>query len=32
MKKTLQRRVWVEIDLDGLRANYRRIAAAVKPA
>ena len=32
LKKTLQRRVWVEIDLDGLRANYRRIAAAVKPA
>ena len=31
-KKTLQRRVWVEVDLDGLRANYRRIAAAVKPA
>ena len=32
MKKPLQRRVWVEIDLEGLRANYRRIAAAVKPA
>ena len=32
MKRPLQRRVWVEIDLDGLRANYRRIAAAVKPA
>ena len=32
MKKTIQRRVWVEIDLGGLRANYRRIAAAVKPA
>ena len=31
-KETLQRRVWVEIDLDGLRANYRRIAAAVRPA
>ena len=31
-KKPLQRRVWVEIDLEGLRANYRRIAAAVKPA
>ena len=31
-KRPLQRRVWVEIDLDGLRANYRRIAAAVKPA
>ena len=32
LKKPLQRRVWVEIDLDGLRANYRRIAVAVKPA
>ena len=32
MKKPLQRRVWVEVNLDGLRANYRRIAAAVKPA
>ena len=32
MSRRLQRRVWVEIDLDGLRANYRRIAAAVKPA
>ena len=32
MKRPLQRRVWVEIDLDGLRANYRRIAAAVRPA
>ncbi len=32
LKKPLQRRVWVEIDLGGLRANYRRIAAAVKPA
>ena len=32
MNGRLQRRVWVEIDLDGLRANYRRIAAAVKPA
>ena len=31
-KKTLHRRVWVEVDLDGLRANYSRIAAAVKPA
>ena len=31
-KETLQRRVWVEIDLDGLRANYRRIAAAVRSA
>lgn len=26
------KRVWVEIDLGGLRRNYRRIAAAVKPA
>ena len=32
MKKKIQRRVWVEINLDGLRANYRRIADAVKPA
>ena len=32
MKGKLQRRVWVEVSLDGLRANYRRIAAAVKPA
>ena len=31
-KARLQRRVWVEIDLDRLRANYRRIAAAVRPA
>ena len=30
--KHIQRRVWVEISIDGLRANYRRIAAAVKPA
>ena len=30
MKKKIQRRVWVEINLDGLRANYRRIADAVK--
>ena len=28
----LKRRVWVEVDLARLRANYRRIAAAVKPA
>lgn len=28
----LKRRVWVEIDLARLRANYRRIAAAVRPA
>ncbi len=27
----LKRRVWVEVDLAKLRANYRRIAAAVKP-
>jgi alanine racemase len=32
MKGKLQRRVWVEVNLDGLRANYRRIAAAVRPA
>ena len=32
MKKPIHRRVWVEIDLGGLRANYRRIAAAVRPA
>ena len=32
MKKKIQRRVWVEVNLDGLRANYRRIADAVKPA
>ena len=29
---TLQRRVWVEVDLAKLRRNYHRIAAAVKPA
>lgn len=28
----LKRRVWVEIDLAELAANYRKIAAAVKPA
>ena len=28
----LRRRVWVEVDLAKLRSNYRRIAAAVKPA
>ncbi|MGN0852501.1 MAG: alanine racemase [Kiritimatiellia bacterium] len=28
----LKRRVWVEIDLRTLKKNYRRIAAAVKPA
>ncbi len=28
----LSRRVWVEVDLGSLRANYRRIAEAVKPA
>lgn len=28
----LSRRVWVEVDLGRLRANYRRIAEAVKPA
>ena len=36
MKKTvrtndLKRRVWVEIDVSRLRANYAKIAAAVKP-
>ena len=30
-KLPLRRRVWVEVDLGGLRANYRRIAAAVRP-
>jgi len=29
---SLKRRVWVEIDLGKLKRNYRRIAAAVKPA
>ena len=28
----LKRRVWVEIDLDKLKSNYARIAAAVRPA
>ena len=32
MKRNLQRRVWVEVSIGDLRANYRRIAAAVKPA
>ena len=32
MKGSLQRRVWVEVDLGRLRENYRRIADAVKPA
>lgn len=32
MKGSLQRRVWVEVDLGRLRENYRRIAGAVKPA
>ncbi|MBO5940035.1 MAG: alanine racemase [Kiritimatiellae bacterium] len=32
MKKDLQRRVWVEVDLKALCANYRRIADAVSPA
>ena len=29
---SLRRRVWVEVDIGRLRANYRRIAAAVRPA
>ena len=28
----LKRRVWVEVDLGKLKSNYRRIAAAAKPA
>ena len=32
MKKKLQRRVWLEVDLGALRGNYRKIAAAVRPA
>ena len=28
----LKRRVWVEVDLGKLRSNYRKIAAAAKPA
>ena len=28
---TLKRRVWVEVDVDKLRENYAKIAAAVKP-
>ena len=28
----LKRRVWVEVDISRLRANYRRIASAVRPA
>lgn len=32
MNKKLQRRVWIEIDLKALRANYRKIAEAVSPA
>ncbi len=31
MKNNLKRRVWVEIDVSRLRANYAKIAAAVKP-
>ena len=31
MKSNLKRRVWVEIDVSRLRANYAKIAAAVKP-
>ena len=30
-KNNLKRRVWVEIDVSRLRANYAKIAAAVKP-
>ena len=30
-KSNLKRRVWVEIDVARLRANYAKIAAAVKP-
>lgn len=32
MGHSLQRRVWVEVDIGRLRANYRRIAETVKPA
>ena len=32
MTRRLQRRVWLEVDLRRLRANFRKIAAAVKPA
>ena len=32
MDRTLQRRVWVEVDLGRLRQNYCRISEAVKPA
>jgi alanine racemase len=32
MMSKLQRRVWLEVDLRRLRANFRKIAAAVKPA
>lgn len=32
MGHSLQRRVWVEVDIGRLRANYRRIAKTVKPA
>lgn len=32
MKTRLQRRVWLEVDISRIRANYRKIAAAVKPA
>ena len=30
-KNNLKRRVWVEIDVSRLRANYAKIATAVKP-
>lgn len=32
MARKPQRRVWLEVDLEALRGNYGRIAAAVKPA
>jgi alanine racemase len=32
VRRRLQRRVWVEINLRSLRDNYRRIANSVKPA
>src|SRR5574344_2532092 len=32
MKNVLKRRVWVEVDISKLVANYKKIAAAVKPA
>lgn len=32
VNRPLQRRVWVEVDIGRLRANYSRIAESVKPA